>query len=131
MLTLGDSEQTARPNSLKRIRNACHFSIKGIRASWKTEAAFREELLLACILIPSAFLIGYNLTQTALLIFPIFLVLMIELLNTSIEHIVDRIGPEQHPLSGQAKDAGSAAVFIGNCLTTSIWLLICLDNFIF
>lgn len=107
---------------LTRISNACIISIKGLRATVKTEAA---------ILIPSAFFVGETLTQTALLIFPIFLVLIIELINTGIEHIVDRIGLEHHTLSGQAKDAGSAAVFIGNCMTASIWLLICLDNFVF
>lgn len=116
---------------LKRISNACIISIKGLRATVKTEPAFREELILACILIPSAFFVGENLTQTALLIFPIFLLLIIELLNTAIEHVVDRVGLEHHQLSGLAKDAGSAAVFIGNCLTASIWLLICLDNFVF
>lgn len=116
---------------LTRIINACIISIKGLRATVKTEAAFREELILAAILIPSAFFVGETLTQTALLIFPIFLVLIIELINTGIEHVVDRIGLEHHTLSGQAKDAGSAAVFIGNCMTASIWLLICLDNFVF
>jgi len=117
--------------SLKRLSRACRTSVNGIRATVKTESAFREELILAVILIPSAFFVGKDLTQTALLIFPILLVLIIELLNTGIEHIVDRIGLKHHELSGLAKDAGSAAVFIGNCMTASIWLLIGLDNFIF
>ena len=115
----------------KRIFNAVIFSWLGIKATWKTEAAFREEIILGLILFPAAFWLGETLTQTALLIFPLFIVLIVELLNTGIEHAIDRVGFERHKLSGLAKDAGSAAVFLSNMLTLSVWILVALDRFVF
>ena len=115
----------------KRIINAVIFSWLGIKATWRSEAAFREEIILGIILFPGAFWLGETLTQTAILIIPLFIVLIVELLNTGIEHVVDRVGTEQHKLSGRAKDAGSAAVFLSNMLTLSIWLLVALDRFVF
>ena len=115
----------------KRIINALLFSIQGIKATWKSEAAFREEIILGAFLFPAAFFIGETLTQTAILIIPLFLVLIIELLNTGIEHVVDRVGMERHELSGLAKDAGSAAVFLGNMMVLTTWTLVLLDRFIF
>ncbi len=116
---------------LKRIYNAVIFSCKGIASTWKSEAAFREEILLGIIMFPAAFFLGTSLTQTALLIIPLFLVLIVELLNTGIEHVVDRVGLEHHKLSGLAKDAGSAAVFLCNMLIICVWGLVALDRFIF
>lgn len=115
----------------KRIFNAVIFSYRGITATWKSEAAFREEILSGIILFPAAFFLGDSLTQTAILIIPLFFVLIVELLNTGIEHVVDRVGLEHHELSGLAKDAGSAAVFLGNMLIIIVWTLIALDRFIF
>lgn len=114
-----------------RIINAVKFSWMGIQATWKTEAAFREEIILGIILFPAAFFLGETLTQTALLIIPLFIVLIAELLNTGIEHVVNRISLEHHETSGKAKDVGSAAVFIANILTLIIWTLVILDRFIF
>ena len=114
-----------------RIFNAVVFSWLGIKATWKTEAAFREEIILGIFLFPAAFWLGENLTQTALLIMPLFIVLIVELLNTGIEHAIDRVGMERHKLSGLAKDAGSAAVFLANMMTLTIWTLVILDRFIF
>lgn len=116
---------------MPRIVNAVRFSIKGIQATWKTEAAFREEILLGVILFPGAFFLGETLTQTALLIIPLFIVLIVELLNTGIEHVVDRVGLERHELSGLAKDAGSAAVFLSNFLVIVVWTLVALDRFVY
>ena len=116
---------------IKRIINAVVFSCKGISATWKSEAAFREEILLGIIMFPAAFLLGETLTQTAILIIPLFIVLIVELLNTGIEHVVDRVGFERHELSGLAKDAGSAAVFLSNMLIVCVWSLVALDRFIF
>ena len=116
---------------IKRIINAVVFSCKGISATWKSEAAFREEILLGIIMFPAAFLLGETLTQTAILIIPLFIVLIVELLNTGIEHVVDRVGFERHELSGLAKDAGSAAVFLSNMLIVSVWSLVALDRFVF
>ena len=116
---------------IKRIINAVVFSCKGISATWKSEAAFREEILLGIIMFPAAFLLGETLTQTAILIIPLFIVLIVELLNTGIEHVVDRVGFERHELSGLAKDAGSAAVFLSNMLIVCVWSLVALDRFVF
>lgn len=116
---------------LKRIINAVKFSCKGISATWKSEAAFREEILSGIVMFPAAFFLGETLTQTAILIIPLFFVLIVELLNTGIEHVVDRVGLEHHELSGLAKDAGSAAVFLGNMLIITVWSLVALDRFIF
>jgi diacylglycerol kinase (ATP) len=116
---------------LTRIYNAVVISSKGISSTWKSEAAFREEILAGIIMFPGAFFLGETLTQTALLIIPLFLVLIVELLNTGIEHVVDRVGLEHHELSGLAKDAGSAAVFLCNLLIICIWSLVALDRFVF
>ncbi len=116
---------------LKRIINAVVFSWSGIVATWRSEAAFREEILSGIILFLAAFFLGETLTQTAILIIPLFLVLIVELLNTGIEHAVDRVGLERHELSGLAKDAGSAAVFLCNMLIISVWSLVYLRPFRF
>lgn len=115
---------------LKRIINAVKFSWLGIKATWQSEAAFREEIILGVFLFPAAFWLGETMTQTAILIIPLFIVLIVELLNTGIEHVVDRVGFEPHELSGLAKDAGSAAVFLGNILTLLVWTLVALDRFV-
>ncbi len=115
---------------IKRIINAVIFSCRGITATWKSEAAFREEIICGIILFPAAFFLGESLTQTAILIIPLFIVLIVELLNTGIEHVVDRVGLEHHELSRLAKDAGSAAVFLSNMLIISVWSLIALDRFV-
>ena len=116
---------------IKRIINAIVYSWRGITASWKSETAFREEVLSGIVMFPAAFFLGETLTQTAILIIPLFLVLIVELLNTGIEHVVDRIGLEHHELSGLAKDAGSAAVFLCNILIICVWSLVALDRFAF
>ena len=115
----------------KRIVNAVNYSWLGIKASWRTETAFREEIILGAFLFPAAFWLGETLTQTAILIIPLFIVLIVELLNTGIEHVVNRVGLEHHELSGLAKDAASAAVFLSNLLTISVWMLVALDRFVF
>ena len=116
---------------IARIINAAKISWLGIKSTWKGEAAFREEILSGIILFPAAFWLGETLTQVAILIVPLFIVLIIELLNTGIEHAIDRFGGERHELSGLAKDAGSAAVFLSNMLIIVVWTLVALDRFVF
>ena len=96
---------------LRRIVNATFFSFAGFRAAWRDEAAFRQEALLCLVLVPTAFWLGRTAVERSLLIGSCLLVLIVELLNTGIENVVDRVGQEHHRLSGQAKDLGSAAVF--------------------
>lgn len=106
---------------LPRLAAATGYSLRGLRAAWRHEEAFRLEATLAALLLPLAFWVGESLTQRLLLIACVTLVLIIELLNSAIEAVVDRVGPEHHPLSGQAKDLGSAAVFISMLLCGGIW----------
>jgi len=115
---------------LRRILKAGGYSWQGLRAAFTHEAAFRQELLLAAILIPSAFWLGRNAVEIALLVLPIGLVLAVELLNSAIEALADALSTEHHPLLGRAKDIGSAAVLVCLLLTTAIWLLIAYDRFL-
>ena len=119
--------QSKGKTGISRLMAAAIYSIKGLRGAWRHEAAFRQELLLAIILGPLALWIGDSLTQKALLIFCVWVVLIVELINSAIESVVDRIGPEQHPLSGQAKDLGSAAVFISLCGAILVWVFVIMD----
>ena len=114
---------------LRRIINATFFSMAGFRVAWRDEAAFRQELLLCVALIPTAFWLGRTAVERSLLIGSCLIVLIVELLNTGIENVVDRFGEERHRLSGQAKDMGSAAVFTSLMLTLVIWSLIAWERF--
>lgn len=107
---------------IKRLLLAFTYSINGIKSAFKYEAAFRQEILLALILIPIAFLLEVSQIERILLISPIILVLICEIINSAIEAVVDRIGNEFHELAGRAKDMGSAAVLIALFLTTYIWI---------
>ena len=106
---------------LKRIVLTTGCSAKGLQATFIHEAAFRQELLLTFILIPLACWLNVETTQRLLMISSLFLVLIVELLNSAIETVVDRIGTEHHELSGRAKNIGSAAVLIALLLTAYIW----------
>ena len=114
---------------LRRIINATFFSVAGFRAAWRDEAAFRQELLLCVVLVPTAFWLGRTAVERSLLVGSCLIVLIVELLNTGIENVVDRFGEERHRLSGQAKDMGSAAVFVSLMLTLVIWSLIAWERF--
>ena len=114
---------------LRRIVNATLFSLAGLRAAWQHEAAFRQELMLAVVLIPAGIWLGRTAVERSLLIGSCLLVLIVELLNSAIEAIVDRVGLEPHPLSGRAKDLGSAAVFVSLALVLVVWGLIAWSRF--
>jgi len=107
---------------IKRIFLAFGYSLKGLRSAFKHEAAFRQEVLLAVIFIPLAFILDVTQIERIILITPIVLLLILEVLNSAIEAVVDRIGSEHHELAGRAKDMGSAAVLIGLLLTVYIWI---------
>jgi diacylglycerol kinase (ATP) len=106
---------------LRRIVNATFFSMAGLRAAWRHEAAFRQEVMLFVVLVPVGAWLGQTAVERALLIGSCLLVLVVELLNSGMEAIVDRIGLEPHRLSGQAKDLGSAAVLLSLVLTAVVW----------
>ncbi len=114
---------------LRRVWNALFYSFAGFRSAWQNEAAFRQECVLAIILLPAAFWVGENAVQYALLAGTVLLVLITELLNSAVEAVVDRIGSEHHKLSGQAKDMGSAAVLLSLLMTGLVWAVIAWENY--
>ena len=113
---------------LLRIFNATGYSFKGIQRAWKTEAAVRQEFMLALFMLPIAFLIAQSLAQVVMLVLSLFIVVITELLNTSIEYAIDRIGSEKHDLSGASKDIASAAVFFSITQVVVVWGIIILYN---
>ncbi|HES76015.1 MAG TPA: diacylglycerol kinase [bacterium] len=112
---------------IRRIILAAKYSWQGLTTCYRKEAAFRQEMWLAVLLAPVALWLGDNNLERALLLGSLFMILIVELLNTGIENTVDRFGGEQHKLSGRAKDMGSAAVMLTLVMTSMIWLLLLLD----
>jgi diacylglycerol kinase (ATP) len=117
-----------KPTGLTRILRAFRFSMQGLAHAFREEAAFRQELLLALAVIPGGLYLGRNGVERALLVAPMLLVLIVEILNSAVEAVVDRGGMEPHPLAGMAKDMGSAAVLLSFVLLASVWLLVLKDH---
>ena len=109
---------------LRRIWNAFLYSLDGLRAAFRHEDAFRQEVLLAAILVPAALFMPANGIGKALMIAAVALVLIVELLNSAVEAAVDRISLENHKLAKRAKDVGSAAVFLSLINVPVVWLLV-------
>ncbi|OIM99111.1 diacylglycerol kinase [Idiomarina fontislapidosi] len=109
---------------LRRIINANRYSFRGLVAALRSEAAFRQECALLIIIIPTLLFVPSGLIAKLLLIITYGIVLITELLNSAIEAVVDRIGPDFHELSGKAKDIASAAVFISILLMLITWVSI-------
>jgi len=109
---------------LARVMAATVYSWQGLTAAYQHEAAFRQELFLALVFMPLAFLVTDNGLESAVLIASLFIVLIAEILNSAIEAVVDRFGHEHHELSGRAKDMGSAAVFLALFNAAVSWFLI-------
>ena len=118
------------PKGLDRIIKAFGYSLKGFRAAFENEAAFRQELALAVIMVPVGFWLGQTPIEQALLVGVVLMVLVVELLNTAVEAVVDRVGDEHHELAGRAKDMGSAAVFLSLTVVLIVWGLILLPQFL-
>lgn len=112
------------PQGIERILKATLYSWRGLKAAFYNEAAFRQELILALILFPVGLWLGKSGLERAVLIGVLFLVLIVEMLNTGIEIVVDRFGGEPHELSGRAKDVGSAAVFLSLVNVLVVWGLV-------
>ena len=113
---------------IRRIISAARNSLAGLAAALRHEDAFRQELILAAILIPLGFFFGVNGLERALLVGSVLVVLIVELLNSAIEATVDRVSLEIHPLARRAKDLGSAAVMLSLVLAASVWLFVLLDR---
>jgi diacylglycerol kinase (ATP) len=118
-----------KDRGIRRIINAFRYSFAGYKAAWKNEEAFRQECIVAIFVIPAGLWLGTTGTQRALLIGIYIIIPLIELLNASIEAIVDRMGPEQHHLSGRAKDLGSAAVLLSIFMAIIVWVIIAYERF--
>ena len=117
-----------KPTGFVRLVNAFGNTWKGYVGAFREEAAFRQELALCAVLVPLGLWLGENGVERALLVGPIFIVLIVELLNSGIEATVDRIGLERHQLSGLAKDLGSAAVFTSFAMLGVVWALVLFDR---
>lgn len=115
-------------SGFKRIIKAATYSWQGTKAAYTHEAAFRQECWLAFILIPAGFYIGDTMLEKSLLISSLLFILVVELLNSAIEAVVDRIGDQHHELAGRAKDMGSAAVMISIILAAVIWLAVLIPS---
>lgn len=110
-----------KATGITRIIKATGYSLQGLKQAWRHEAAFRQESLLVIVGVIIACLIPVSLVEKLLLIASVVLIMLFELVNSAIEAVVDRIGPEQHELSGRAKDIGSAAVFVAILLAAVVW----------
>ena len=114
---------------MERIIAATRNSFTGTRDAWRHEAAFRQDTILSCLLLLLSFWLAQSLIEWLLLILPLFLLLIVEILNSAIENVVDRIGEERHILSGRAKDMGSAAVMFCLILIALVWVSMAWSRF--
>lgn len=124
-----DIDKTLREKGLRgllrrRLIGAPIYAWRGLKACFESEEAFRLQLLAAAFMVPLAMWLEISAVEQVLLILPIALVLIVELLNTAIEAVVDRIGPEFHELSGKAKDIASSAVLISLLTVLLVWGLV-------
>ena len=111
---------------LQRLLNATRYSLAGFAEAFRKEDAFRQELLLAAMLVPAGLWLGGSATDKALLVGCILLVLIVELLNSAIEATVDRVSLDEHPLAKRAKDMGSAAVMLALINAVVVWFIVLL-----
>ena len=119
-------DNNTKPTGIKKLFSACIYSAQCLKACYKSEFAFRLEIWLAIVLIPIGYLLGESEVEKVLLIVPIFIVLIVEMLNSAIEAVVDRISMEHHELSEFAKDVASAAVLLSLIIFLVTWSIILL-----
>ena len=113
-----------KPTGATRLAKAFGNTWQGLLGCWREEEAFRQECLGALVALPAGIWLGHTGVERALLVAPMFLILIVELLNSAVEAAIDRIGTERHALSGLAKDLGSAAVFVSFLLLATTWVLV-------
>ncbi len=114
---------------IRHIMNAFVYTFAGLKAAWKNELAFRTEVIIILILTPVGIWLGRSTVEWALLIASCLLILITELLNSALEAVVDRIGPQRHELSKRTKDMGSAAAFISMVAAAVVWGIIAIGRF--
>lgn len=128
---MNSTGETGLPGLMRRrLWRATGYSLDGLKACFRTEEAFRIQLVLAAVLVPAAAWVGESTIERLLLILVVGLVLIVELLNSAIEKAVDHVGTEYHALAKQAKDMGSAAVLISMLLCGLIWATLIWQNVI-
>jgi diacylglycerol kinase (ATP) len=127
---MADSSGSHAPRSPFRAWKAFIWSMQGLKATWEVESSFRLEVYLLAVLAPLAYWLGGNGVERAILIGSMLLVLVVEVLNSAVEAVVDRAGREHHELAGRAKDMGSAAVFLADMIVLVCWGLILLPRYI-
>jgi diacylglycerol kinase (ATP) len=113
----------------RRILKTSKYSLQGLLYAWKSEEAFRIEVILLSVLLPAAFFVGESAVEICLLIMSLFIVLIVELLNTGLEKAIDRISMDVNDISGFVKDVGSAAVAISLIQALVVWTIIYFSNF--
>jgi len=113
-------------NPLQRLINATRNSLSGLSRAWRSEAALRYEIYVLVLALPAGWALGRNASERALMIGSALVVVVVEVLNTAIEAVVDRIGAERHELSGLAKDLGSAGVLCSIVLAAAVWGIVLL-----
>jgi len=113
-----------KTSGLRRLVKALSYSLSGLLLAWRDEAAFRQEVILAIVLVPVAFMVPEDMTQRVLLVASVMLVLVVEMINSAIEATVDRVSLDIHPLAKRAKDMGSAAVLLALTNAILIWAMI-------
>jgi diacylglycerol kinase (ATP) len=122
--------RNSKNKGIKRVINAFRSTLSGFKAAWTHEEAFRQEIIMVVLIVPLGIWMGNTGTQKAMLIGIYFIIPLVELLNTAIEVVVDRIGEEHNVLSGMAKDLGSAAVFLSICTALIVWIIIACERFL-
>ncbi len=122
-----DDRESPWPRGPAGIWRALRFSLRGLHAAWRCESSFRLEVYLLIVLGPLALWLGRDGVQRALLLGSLLLVLAAELINSAVETLIERYGPERHELSGRAKDMGSAAVFVLMLNAAAVWVLVLLS----
>ena len=122
--------EKAKESVLRHIGKAFIWSAAGVGTAWKNELAFRVEAMIVIIMIPVGIWLGKSAAERSLLVGSCLLILIVELLNSAIETVVDRIGTEHHELSGRAKDMGSAAAFFSMLTAAIVWALIAYQRFL-
>jgi Diacylglycerol kinase len=115
---------------LSHVFKAFGYSMQGLKAAWQYEEAFRLELLTLIVMLPAALWLGGNGVERALLVGSLLLVLVVELINSAIEAVVDRVSTDHHTLAGRAKDIGSAAVFMALVNVAVVWTCILLPKYL-
>lgn len=116
-----DAAELKGKKGLRRLINALGYSRDGLLAAWHGEAAFRQEILLAAVTLPLTLYFGHNGIERALLIGSVLLVLVVEIINSAIEAVVDKASPEKSELARRAKDMGSAAVLLSLINAAAVW----------